>query len=80
MKKVLAEGIRVVKPGGSYAFVGLVHPNSKFDVTAEQIIRKCLTIRGMMWCEKLTLLAWMTPTGLYSLPNPCIALPNQAYL
>ena len=41
------EGMRVIKPGGHYTFVGLVHPNSELDVTAEQIIRKCLTFRGM---------------------------------
>lgn len=39
--------MRVLKHGGSYILVGLVHPNSKLEnVTAEQIIRKCLTIRG----------------------------------
>jgi threonine dehydrogenase-like Zn-dependent dehydrogenase len=44
---VFPEGMRVIKPGGHYTFVGLVHPNSELDVTAEQIIRKCLTFRGM---------------------------------
>ncbi len=47
VKKVFADGMRVIKPGGYYSFVGLVHPNSQLDVTAEQIIRKCLTFRGM---------------------------------
>ncbi|CAB4001770.1 alcohol dehydrogenase [Paramuricea clavata] len=47
VKKVFPEGMRVIKPGGFYTFVGLVHPNSQLDVTAEQIIRKCLTFRGI---------------------------------
>ena len=47
VKKVFLEGMRVIKPGGNYTFVGLVHPNSELDVTAEQIIRKCLTFRGV---------------------------------
>ena len=48
MKNVFPEGMRVIKPGGHYTLVGLVHPNSQLDVTAEQIIRKCLTFRGML--------------------------------
>ena len=46
---MFVEGMRVVKPGGSYTLVGMVHPNSELDITAEQIIRKCLTIRGKTW-------------------------------
>ena len=45
-KQLIKEGIRVVKHGGSYILVGLVHPNSELGITAEQIIRKCLTVRG----------------------------------
>ena len=45
-KQLVKEGIRVLKPGGRYVWVGLVHPNSHLDITAEQIIRKCLTIEG----------------------------------
>jgi hypothetical protein len=46
VKSVFNEGLRVVKPGGTYVLTGMVHPDSKLDVTAEQIIRKCLTIHG----------------------------------
>ena len=42
------EGIRVLRPGGVYVLVGMVHPNSKLDITAEQIIRKCITITGKL--------------------------------
>ena len=47
VKSVFNEGLRVVKPGGTYVLTGMVHPDSKLDVTAEQIIRKCLTIHGI---------------------------------
>ncbi|CAF4217387.1 unnamed protein product [Rotaria socialis] len=43
---VVNDGIRMLKPGGLYLFVGMVHPNSKLDITGEQIIRKCLMIKG----------------------------------
>lgn len=36
----------MLKPGGLYIFVGMVHPHSRLDITGEQIIRKCLTIKG----------------------------------
>jgi putative phosphonate catabolism associated alcohol dehydrogenase len=45
---LVPEGIRLLRPGGYYAFVGMVHPATELDgVTGEQIIRKCLTIRGV---------------------------------
>jgi putative phosphonate catabolism associated alcohol dehydrogenase len=43
---VIAEGIELLRPGGQYQLVGLVHPDSRLDLTGEIIIRKCLTIRG----------------------------------
>ena len=44
---LINEGIDLLRPGGFYAFVGMVHPDSKLDITGEQIIRKCLHIRGV---------------------------------
>ncbi len=41
------EGIAVLRPGGFYAFVGMVHPDTQLQITGEQIIRKCLYIRGV---------------------------------
>ena len=41
------DGITALRPGGFYAFVGMVHPDTHIGVTGEQIIRKCLTIRGV---------------------------------
>ena len=43
---VVNDGLRLLKPGGLYLFLGMVHPHSKLNITGEQIIRKCLTIQG----------------------------------
>ena len=45
--KVIAEGIRVLRPGGQYVLAGLVHPESALDLTGDCVIRKCLTLRGI---------------------------------
>ncbi|XP_013399465.1 uncharacterized protein LOC106165700 [Lingula anatina] len=44
---VIQQGISLLRPGGTYLMVGMVHPNSKLNLTGEQIIRKCLTIKGI---------------------------------
>ncbi len=44
---LVPEGIRLLRPGGYYGFVGMVHPNSQLALTGEQIIRKCLTLYGI---------------------------------
>ncbi len=43
---VIPQGLRLLRPGGHYAWAGMVHPASRVDLTGEQVIRKCLTIRG----------------------------------
>jgi putative phosphonate catabolism associated alcohol dehydrogenase len=43
---VVPEGIRLLRPGGFYGFVGMVHPDSRLELTGETVIRKCLTLRG----------------------------------
>ncbi len=43
---VIAEGVQLLHPGGHYQLVGLVHPDSRLELTGETIIRKCLTIQG----------------------------------
>ena len=40
-------GIAALRPGGFYIFVGMVHPDTHLQLTGEQVIRKCLTIRGV---------------------------------
>jgi putative phosphonate catabolism associated alcohol dehydrogenase len=43
---VIPQGLRLLRPGGHYAWAGMVHPASAVSLTGEQVIRKCLTIRG----------------------------------
>lgn len=45
--EVVQDGMKLLKPGGAYIFAGMVHPKSHLNITAEQIIRKCLTIKGV---------------------------------
>ena len=45
--ELVPEGIRLLRPGGFYVFVGMVHPETLLDLTGEQVIRKCLTLRGV---------------------------------
>ncbi|CAF1242589.1 unnamed protein product [Adineta steineri] len=47
MPDVVNDGFRMLKPGGLYLFLGMVHPHSKLNITGEQIVRKCLTIKGI---------------------------------
>ena len=43
----IPNGIKLLKPGGAYIFAGMVHPKTQLNVTGEQLIRKCLTIKGV---------------------------------
>jgi putative phosphonate catabolism associated alcohol dehydrogenase len=45
--QLVAQGLELMRTGGYYSFVGMVHPNSPLPVTGEQIIRKCVTIQGI---------------------------------
>lgn len=43
---IVKEGMRMLRPGGHYLFVGMVHPDSALNVTGEAIIRGCVSLRG----------------------------------
>ena len=43
---VVNEGLRMLRPGGHYLMVGMVHPDSALAITGEAIIRGCVTMRG----------------------------------
>ena len=45
--ELIQEGIRLLRPGGYYGLVGMVHPDSQLGLTGEQVIRKCLTLYGI---------------------------------
>ncbi|CAF1176197.1 unnamed protein product [Rotaria sordida] len=47
VSNVVNDGIKLLKPGGLYLFLGMVHPHSDLHITGEQIIRKCLMIKGI---------------------------------
>lgn len=44
---VIPEGIQALRPGGHYVWAGMVHPETKLDLTGEAVLRKCLTLRGV---------------------------------
>jgi putative phosphonate catabolism associated alcohol dehydrogenase len=44
---LVPEGVRLLRPGGTYVFVGMVHPGTALELTGEQVIRKCLSIHGV---------------------------------
>ena len=44
---VIPDGIQALRPGGHYVWAGMVHPETKLDVTGEAVLRKCLTLRGV---------------------------------
>ena len=46
-KELVSQGLKLIRPGGTYVLAGLVHPDSALDLTGEQIIRKCLKIVGV---------------------------------
>lgn len=43
---IVSEGLRFLRPGGHYLFVGMVHPGSVLNITGEAIIRGCVSVRG----------------------------------
>ncbi|WP_192877675.1 MULTISPECIES: zinc-binding dehydrogenase [Arenibacter] len=47
VKELIQQGVELLRPGGEYILVGLVHPDSELSITAEQIIRKCISIKGV---------------------------------
>ena len=44
---LVAEGMKLLRPGGHYLLAGLVHPDSALNLTGESIIRDCVTLRGV---------------------------------
>lgn len=43
---VVPEGIRHLRVGGYYAFVGMVHPTTSLELSGQIVLRHCLTLRG----------------------------------
>jgi putative phosphonate catabolism associated alcohol dehydrogenase len=44
---VIPDGVQALRPGGHYIWAGMVHPETRLDLTGETVLRKCLTVRGV---------------------------------
>lgn len=44
---VIPDGVKALRPGGHYVWAGMVHPDTKLDLTGEAVLRKCITLRGV---------------------------------
>jgi threonine dehydrogenase-like Zn-dependent dehydrogenase len=44
---LIPQGVQLLRVGGFYGFVGMVHPETRLELTGEQVVRKCLTIYGI---------------------------------
>ncbi|XP_076333374.1 L-threonine 3-dehydrogenase-like [Tachypleus tridentatus] len=42
-----SKGLSLLRPGGAYILVGMVHPDTPLNVTGEKIIRGCFTVKGV---------------------------------
>jgi len=45
--EAVPQGVRVLRPGGTYVWAGMVHPETRLALTGEEVVRKCLRIRGV---------------------------------
>jgi len=43
---VVPEGLRHLRVGGYYAFIGMVHPATALELSGQTVVRQCLTLRG----------------------------------
>lgn len=41
------QGVAVLRPGGHYVWAGMVHPDTALRLTGEDVVKKCLHIRGV---------------------------------
>ena len=46
-KAAVPGGLRALRTGGTYVLVGLIHPDSQLDLTAELLIKRLLTVKGV---------------------------------
>ena len=43
---IIPEGVRLLRTGGYYAFIGMVHPGTPLELSGQTVVRQCLTFRG----------------------------------
>jgi threonine dehydrogenase-like Zn-dependent dehydrogenase len=41
------QGVQVLRPGGHYIWAGMVHPETALPLTGEDVVKKCLRVRGV---------------------------------
>lgn len=41
------QGVAALRPGGHYVWAGMVHPDTALKLTGEDVVKKCLHIRGV---------------------------------
>ncbi|MFT6864737.1 MAG: putative phosphonate catabolism associated alcohol dehydrogenase [Akkermansiaceae bacterium] len=47
ISQIIAEGLRVLRPGGTYLWAGMVHDETPLDILGVEIVRGCATIIGV---------------------------------
>lgn len=45
--EAVADGLRLLRPGGRYTLAGLVRPGPDLPLSGEQLVRRCLTVCGV---------------------------------
>lgn len=45
--QVLAEGLRVLRPGGTYVLAGMVHDHTKLEIKGVDLVKGCVTMIGV---------------------------------
>lgn len=41
------QGVAALRPGGVYVWAGMVHPDTALRLTGEEVVKKCLHVRGV---------------------------------
>jgi threonine dehydrogenase-like Zn-dependent dehydrogenase len=44
--EAISQGMQVLRPGGTYVWAGMVHPETRLALTGEEVVKKCVRIRG----------------------------------
>ncbi len=76
---VVEEGVLLLRPGGFYAWVGMVHPATPLAFTGEAVLRKCLTISGYHNYAPRHLAQGMAFLKRYSAAYPWASLVSPAF-
>lgn len=45
--QIIAEGVRLLRPGGTYLWAGMVHDQTPLDILGVDIVRGCITVIGV---------------------------------